>query len=240
MYFGTPLVILMFGTMLTFFFVLVTGRRVRIKNFLGSMEVGSQWGENHLHRTLPGVDRQMIEGRHSSQQEDEGALSNNHPENSGGTTNSDNYHSANAGSYGVAPSNCGASNSTCGVAARTITPCCSASPQLTCTGHHPVSHGCAGSHSLPCQGLESPCHSRGDSRRFSPRDTSRENFGNSLRNRISNCASGDAVRKRQQPFRDVTARLANNNVSDVTRGWADENRSTFEEITITRRRKLSF
>lgn len=239
MYYGTPLVMLIFGMMFTLFFILITGRRVNLK-FLSifRVEVGPQFENYYRYRPLPGVDREMIENQRrddidyqrttsETEQGNESAVG-NAPSPSGNVTDNGNTNTNNQ--QGNSASNCGPSTNM-------MSTCCTAAAQPVCRSH-PVVSQCARYYSQPCEGFNSSCHYPGDpSPRIFPGSVSRENSDNLLRRRISPCTSGDAGRNKQQPFRDVTFR--NVNIGEVTRGWADENRGEMEEFYYARRRKLS-
>ncbi|KAI5748733.1 hypothetical protein M8J76_001532 [Diaphorina citri] len=244
-YFGTPLVMLIFGIMFITFFIILTGRRVRFKIiYLGSLEVGSQF-ENFYHRpgltqgedsvrsptALPAPQRSTDEtqtptsGAQSSNQTDIPTGSASQPSH---TSTSTTHTTSNAN---IHPSVSHTMPHTHYVPYTGLTPSCGLhsavqQPKVLCQ------------HSQVSSCFRNPCSSH-----FSFDSHGENSHG-------ENCLSSRTARRNPRtkrnsdntrikfPLRDMTDLLANEN---STEGWTGGNsRQDMEDFIYVRRRKLSY
>uniref|UniRef100_A0A8D8LV24 Chloride channel CLIC-like protein 1 n=1 Tax=Cacopsylla melanoneura TaxID=428564 RepID=A0A8D8LV24_9HEMI len=156
MYIGTPLVMIIFGGMFVFLFIMLTGRRIKFKlMYIGTFEVGSQF-ENYYH-PLPSnrTEHSMIQQK----PEDQGptispsadtttnAPRPSHNANSNTETNSKSSAGTNSKSNAETKSNCSAetkSNSTSETNSSSTLPC---SSNPTTDSQNPSTSTCRVGHS---------------------------------------------------------------------------------------------
>lgn len=220
-YFGIPLVMLIFSSLMFSSMILITGRRLRIKCFsLFSIDVGSQF-ENYWQPAVSNETREIQDGtnnvsgtaNNNRSISDAPSTTNSTTQNVSCTNNCSNAShnrcndTVNQNSINQAPK-CATSMCTT-VAAPS---CCVVSQPTRCL-RHSVVHRCMTSPPYSEEGLAG-----------SSFDQYPVNF--------------QSVRQ-QQPLRDVTSRWTNQNMSHLAKQWTDENRSEVEEVIFRRRRKMS-